>query len=200
MSTSRPWAPALPLAACGAQVGWWRSPCHRHWTGSSVVGTFLLNGVSHLAELFPVSMTFLLPVPPDVPDVPDSNADQSARGFHGRIPTCDRRAIKSSSGRCVVDNVCGVVLNPGSFACYDTKVERNTALARVRGLRVSRGLPTLPGRLPAALWSRCKLPVGSQTGRFSSAVRIVGPGRWDRLMTFGPDQRRNVCGASTAGH
>ena len=93
---------------------------------------------------------------PECPWCRRSNGDHSVRGLRGWICTCDRRAIKSSSGRCVVDNVCGVGLNPESFTCYDTKVERNTVLAHVTGLRVSRGLPTLPERLPAALWSRCK--------------------------------------------
>lgn len=76
------------------------------------------------------------------------------------VSTCDRRAIKSSSGRCVVDKVYGVALNPESFTCYDTKVERNTVLAHVSGLRVSRGLPSLPERLPAWL---CGLTVNTQS-------------------------------------
>lgn len=53
---------------------------------------------------------------------------------HGETSTCDRRAIKSSSGRHVVNNVCGVAVNPESFTCYGTKVERNTVLAHVRDL------------------------------------------------------------------
>lgn len=83
-------------------------------------------------------------------------------------------AIKSSSGRCVVDNVCGVGLNPESFTCYDTKVERNTVLAHVRGLGVSRGLPALPERLPAQL---CGL------GLITDQPNAVYTARWDQWDT-----------------
>lgn len=84
-------------------------------------------------------------------------------------------AIKSSSGRCVVDNVCGVGLNPESFTCYDTKVERNTVLAHVRGLGVSRGLPALPKRLPAQL---CGL------GLITDQPKTVYIAQWDQRDTL----------------
>lgn len=50
---------------------------------------------------------------------------------------CDRRAIKSRRGRRVEDNVCGV----GELLLFWYQ-SRNTVLARVRGLDVSRGFPT----------------------------------------------------------
>lgn len=129
-------------------------------------------------ELLSVLITLASPVLLNVPDAAYCNVDDRAWCSHGWISTCDRRAIKSSSGRCVVDNVCGVAVNPESFTCYDTKVERNTVLAHVRGLRVSRGLPTLPERLPAQLCG-----VTSQTSRHWNTAYIS--------LTFRPDQQRN---------